>query len=426
MVARVGRPTDGIPDRWERQTEAIGQGVPYLLLAVATTLALLQGERPWPEHLITLALATLTALWMFVLVTLHPTGARHRATMAVYFVGLLALIAALLWRSPWAGIFATTGYIHAWEFLPGRWRLAGVAATAALAAASFTGGPPQRDASAIATYLIFVLAIVILVALFSTIGETTRRQNQQRKEIIAELAATNDRLEAILAENAGLHSQLLAQAREAGILDERQRMAREIHDTLAQGFTGIIAQIEAAKRVRQEPAQWQTHLDRAQSLARDSLAEARRSVQALRPAPLEQSRLPEALAGMAERWSETAAVPLSIATVGEPRPLPAEAEVALFRVAQEALTNVARHAHASRVGLTLSYTDSLVLLDVRDDGVGFAVGTNGHADPRRGFGLDTMADRLRLVGGDLEIESAPGEGTSLNARVPVLPLEGGA
>ena len=421
------QPAVGIPDRWERQTEAIGQGVPYLLLAVATTLALLQGERPWAEHLITLAIATLTALWMFVLLTWRPAWARHRATMAIYFAGLLALIAALLWRSPWAGIFATTGYIHAWEFLPGRWRLAGVAATAALAATSFTGGLPQRDAAAIATYLIFVLAIVTLVALFSTIGETTRRQNQQRKAIIAELAATNDRLETILAENAGLHSQLLAQAREAGILDERQRMAREIHDTLAQGFTGIIAQLEAAKRVRREPDQWQPHLDRAQTLARDSLAEARRSVQALRPAPLEQSRLPEALADMAERWSETAAVPLSIATVGEPRPLPPEAEVALFRVAQEALNNVARHAHASRAGLTLSYTDSLVLLDVRDDGVGFAThGTNGHDDPRRGFGLGTMADRLRLVGGDLEIETAPGEGTSLNARVPALPLEGGA
>jgi signal transduction histidine kinase len=262
--------------------------------------------------------------------------------------------------------------------------------------------------------------------MFSTLGEVTQRQNQQRKEIIAELAATNARLETILAENSGLHTQLLAQAREAGILDERQRMAREIHDTLAQGFTGIIAQIEAAKLAPQDAAQRQQHLDLAQALARDSLASARRSVQALRPAPLEQSHLPEAVAGMAERWSETAAVSLSIATTGEPRPLPAEAEVALFRVAQEALNNVAKHASASRVGVTLTYTGSLVLLDVRDDGVGFAVAAENGAGTQHGFGLGTMADRLRLVGGDLEIESAPGEGTSINARVPALPVEGGA
>ena len=160
-----------------------------------------------------------------------------------------------------------------------------------------------------------------------------------------------------------------------------------------------------------------------------SLTEARRSVQALRPAPLEEASLPEALGEMARRWSETSAVELSFATTGEPRPLLAEVEMALFRVAQEALANVTKHAEASKVGLTLSYTGQAVLLDVRDDGVGFLAkqvgGDNGRPANGQGFGLEGMRQRLRRVAGSLEIESAPGDGTAISASVPAVPAEGG-
>jgi signal transduction histidine kinase len=212
------------------------------------------------------------------------------------------------------------------------------------------------------------------------------------------------------------------------VLDERQRMAREMHDTLAQGLTGIITQLEATERAAGRPEQWRRHLDQARALARTSLSEARRSVQALRPEPLEEASLPEALGEMADRWSETSAVELSFATTGEPRPLLAELELTLFRVAQEALANVAKHAQASKVGLTLSYTDQAVLLDVRDDGVGFLAGrtgANGHTGDGQGFGLEGMHQRLRRVAGSLEIESAPGDGTAVSATVPAIPAEGG-
>src|SRR5262249_59723911 len=122
---------------------------------------------------------------------------------------------------------------------------------------------------------------------------------------------------------------------------------------------------------------------------------------------------------MARRWSETTPVALSFGTTGRPVPLLTELEVALFRVAQEALANVSRHSSASRVDLTISYTDDLVLLDVRDDGVGF---TPGEAD---GFGLRSMGQRLRLAGGGLEVESAPGAGTALSASVPAIAAGGG-
>jgi signal transduction histidine kinase len=146
-------------------------------------------------------------------------------------------------------------------------------------------------------------------------------------------------------------------------------------------------------------------------------------VQALRPEPLEGSQLPDAIASMARRWSETSTVALRLETTGEPRPLLPELEATLFRVAQEALTNVGKHARASKVGLTLPYLDDQVLLDVRDDGAGFdpeALDGNGTG----GFGLRGMRQRLRRVAGNLEIESAPGEGTAINASVPAIPAEG--
>jgi signal transduction histidine kinase len=204
-------------------------------------------------------------------------------------------------------------------------------------------------------------------------------------------------------------------------------MAREIHDTLAQGFMGIVAQLEAAKQARLNLEQWQTHVDLAQRLARESLVEARRSVQALQPEPLDHSRLPDAIAATAERWSETNAVALNVETTGEPIPLLAEIEVTLFRVTQEALTNVAKHARASRVGVTLSYLDDLVLLDVRDNGVGFCVdrvSANGTAGEGQGFGLSAMRQRVRQIAGNLTIESTPGEGTAINVSVPAIPAGG--
>jgi signal transduction histidine kinase len=222
---------------------------------------------------------------------------------------------------------------------------------------------------------------------------------------------------------------LLTQAREAGVLDERQRLAREIHDTLAQGLTGIITQLEAAEQAREHTADWQRHVDQARALARENLAEARRSMQALRPATLERSRLADAIGDMAARWSKSASVPLRFETTGRPTPLLAELEVTLYRVAQEALTNVAKHAKASKVGVTLSYMHDVALLDVRDDGSGFTPGS-ASAGSRfaagQGFGLKGMGQRLQRVGGKLEIESAPGAGTAVSARVPAIPVEGGA
>jgi signal transduction histidine kinase len=220
------------------------------------------------------------------------------------------------------------------------------------------------------------------------------------------IEARNRQLKEALAENDAL-------AREAGIQEERRRMAGEIHDTLAQGLTGIVAQLEALEHAHNRGGDWRRHLDTAAQLARESLTEARRSVRALGPQALEDARLPEAIADVARRWSGINGVEAEVVTTGTARRLHPEVEVTLLRTAQEALANVGRHAGASRVGLTLSYMADVVTLDVRDDGVGFT--PNGNS----GYGLTAMRERVRRLEGRLDVESEPGAGTAVCATVPV-------
>jgi signal transduction histidine kinase len=398
---------------WERREAVMVRVVPHCALAVSLVLFVL--ARPGSLHLLlALGLTAVAEAWLLLMTV--PALARRPYATAVHFAGFAVLSAGLVLLSPLYGFFAWSGYLQL-STLPARWRWTGVVTTATIVASTYVGGFQRIDGSTVALFLVFTAAGTGLGGGFVFVNTMMGRQHDRQREMLGELAEANARLEAALAENAGLHAQLLTQAREAGVLDERARMAREIHDTLAQGFTGIVAQLEAA---RQNPDQWRRFADQAQSLARENLAEARRSVRALRPEALEDAHLPEAITGLSERWSEATGIPVGVETTGEPRPMLADVEVALFRVAQEALTNVAKHAGATRVGLTLSYLDDVVLLDVRDDGVGF--------DPREasdGFGLSSMRQRLLRVAGGLAVESGPGEGTAVNATVPALPAGGG-
>lgn len=415
-------------DTWERRMEVVFDALPYLLLAISVVLTVVARGGSGASLLVDLAPAGLAAAWMLWMVTLHPTWVARPRLMAVYFAVLVALMAALVVRAPWFGFFTWTGYLIAFRVLRNRWRFVGFAAVAVVTATSQYGGLPSPNSAAVIGYVVIVLINVLLVGVITWFTAISFEQNERRKQALTELAEANRRLETMLEENAGLHVQLLTQAREAGILDERQRLAREIHDTLAQDLTGIITQLEAAEQASNHPDAWRAHIDQARSLARDGLSEARRSVQALRPERLEGSHLPDAIADMGARWSESASVPLRVETTGQPMPLLAELEVALFRVAQEALTNVAKHAGASKVGLTLSYMDDMVLLDVRDDGIGFTAGpapASVRSSSGHGFGLKAMDQRVRRVGGQLEIESAPGAGTAISASVPAIPAEGG-
>lgn len=421
-VARVigrgpaARPPSGATG-WERRLERAFELAPYMLLAVATLLSLLQMEQSWGQRLVTVGLAVLAGLWVAFTFTLRSERWRgNTAAMLLYFAGLLTFAWVLQARSFFFLTFTIVGFIQPFLVLPAPLGFLVIGASSVVIYTA-SGGFPKPTVAAWSGYLFIICLQTGITGFFSFVGAKMTSEHRQRQQLVEEL-------ERALEENAGLHVQLLTQAREAGVLDERQRMASEIHDTLAQGLTGIITQLEAAERVRDQPELLRGHMERARALARESLTEARRSVQALRPEPLEDSRLPEAIGAMAQRWSEASGVSLSFETTGEPRTLLAELEATLFRVAQEALANVGKHAGASKVGLTLSYMPDTVLLDVRDDGAGFAVGSLGTRDST-GFGLGGMRQRLRRVAGNLEIESAAGEGTAINASVPAIAAEGG-
>jgi signal transduction histidine kinase len=341
---------------------------------------------------------------------------RGRLMLACYAV-LIVLMAALVLRSPLFGFYTWTGYIWAsLIFRSGPWtRLPAYAPVAVITATSQHGGLPTGSASSWSTWIIVIAINLFAAAAVSWLVRMREEEHLRRKQTIDELTDANAKLEASLRENEGLRAQLLAQAREAGVLDERQRMAGEIHDTLAQGLVGIITQLEAASQ-ETGARESRRHMAAAVELARESLTEARRSVEALAPAPLAHARLPEALREVAAKWSERTQVPVTVTTTGDACRVPEKVELALLRTAQEALANVGRHAGASRVGLTLSYMDEVVALDVRDDGVGFAPSAAAG-----GFGLTAMRQRVEGLAGTLEVESDPDAGTTIAATVPLVP-----
>jgi len=395
------------PD-WERLWTRALVVIPWVLLALPTAISMARPGQSGADRAVTLGLVAAAAAWVLVGHTLAGDRRRRTGPMLVYFTGLLALSVALMTRDVVFLLFTITGFFHAFELNPWYLGVAGVFATS-VAINTLTMWPELDSPDAFGLFAAVVLVQTVAISSGKVLGDKMAERHEQRRRMVA-------RLEAALEENAGLHAQLVVQAREAGALDERQRMAGEIHDTLAQGLAGIITQLQAAQRVWHLPDQARGHVDRALALAREGLAEARRSVQALRPHQLTDAHLPEALRDLVRRWSQEATAEARVEITGEPLPLSPVIEETLFRVAQEALTNVAKHARAGRVGLTLSYLHDTVLLDVRDDGVGLPAG----ADDGPGFGLRNMRRRVRGVGGAMEIETAPGEGTAISVRVPLI------
>jgi two-component system NarL family sensor kinase len=213
-------------------------------------------------------------------------------------------------------------------------------------------------------------------------------------------------------------ARLFARSAEFGATEERNRLAREIHDTLAQGLAGIALQLETADALFDTGVETEkTHqvVLQALQLTRANLEEARRSVLDLRAAPLEGRSLPAALAELARATQARASLGLALSISGDERPLPARLEVGLYRIAQEALENVMKHARARHASLKLELRPEQVTLAVSDDGAGFDL----QKIPPGRFGLRGMNERARLMGGVLEVQSAPGKGTYVQVIVPL-------
>lgn len=243
-----------------------------------------------------------------------------------------------------------------------------------------------------------VVAITISVIMAVTIVRM-ERLSDERAALIEELASSR-------AEVARL-------SREAGVADERQRLAGEIHDTVAQGLSSVVMLIEAA--LAAEPETARRHLALAARTARENLDEARAIVGALTPGPLTGSSLEDALRRVADRFSAETGIPATVSVsifYGEVPILPTAVEVVMLRVAQEALTNVRKHSGARSVEVQLTLGPSGIAVEVRDDGCGFDV-----AALHSGYGLGAMRSRVEQVGGRVIVDSTPGTGTTVRMEI---------
>jgi signal transduction histidine kinase len=244
---------------------------------------------------------------------------------------------------------------------------------------------------------------IAFVVLFSRIAFRELSARAEVERLATELGQANQQLR-----------EYAVQVEELATTQERNRLAREIHDSLGHYLTVINVQLEAAKTVlQQDVIHALDALSKAQHLTQDGLAEVRRSVATLRTSPLDNRSLPEVIKTLAEE-NQTTGVVTELTVRGTPRSLDPPAKLTLYRAVQEGLTNVRKHAQASHISLTLDYSDEkIVRLVVQDNGLGVA-----EANITNSFGLLGIRERVKLLGGEVHTRSKPGAGFTLEVRVP--------
>lgn len=254
----------------------VTQILPFVLLAILTAFTVAaNGPRTGD-----LVLCGLAAVWMLGVFALRPGWHESVPVIGVFVGGLTAITLVLVLEAPWFGCFTPVLYVYAFRLLPWPWLLPGVAAVAVVAGTAQSYDIEKNTVVGVLSYLAVLACNIGPMGGFAWFAWRGDERNRQREQALRELAEANRRLEASSAENATLHDQLLARARETAVHGERERMAREIHDTLAQGLTGIVTQLQAAEQAEDDPVAWRRHTTAATTLARESLTEARRSVHA--------------------------------------------------------------------------------------------------------------------------------------------------
>lgn len=378
----------------------------YLLLVLPTIVALFDSTTTTTDAAVILALVTVSAVWHWVWAIWLPRR-QHEwrqkpARNSIYVLVLTGLWYALVLLHPVLYFLVFSLYSQIFFVLPTTWAISGSILLTILVTYSQTGSiPVSLNNPTTWIWLVSIGGAVIFGLWIHAIIE----QSSERRDLIRELEETQD--------------ELAAAERRAGMLAERERLARDIHDTLAQGFTSIVMHLEAAEQAVPaggETATLQRHIDRARRTARDSLDQARRVVRDLKPAPLVDATLSEAIRCVAAKWSGESGIPAKVQITGDTVPLPPDLEVTMLRATQEALANIRKHASASSATITLSYIGDGVILDVQDNGIG--IDTNTLNEVEAGFGLNGIRERVEHVNGSLLVESEPGQGTTLVVEIP--------
>jgi signal transduction histidine kinase len=321
--------------------------------------------------------------------------------LAGVYLGVLIAVVVVVVRADQLGtVLLFIAYSQIWFFSTTRLRGVVLCVVLTVGTALSLAAGVRADADGlldIAGQMTIALFFAIALGLWIT---QVAEQSEERAGLIERLEATR--------------AELAEQHHAAGVAAERERLAQDIHDTLAQGFTSVVmlAQTAAADLDRGDPGAARRRVELIEGTARDNLAEARALVAAFVPVALDGATLPQALGRLADRFHAETGVAVEL-DVGEPQgPLPRDVEVVLLRAAQEALANVRRHAHASRVRVRLAAERGTAELEVLDDGLGIAAGTP------EGIGLLGMRERVAAGGGELQVGSDPAGGTRLRVRVP--------
>ena len=378
------------PDVWTRTW--IGWDLGFYVAAVAMAVTVMTTEVDGSRPVALAGLAGLTGWY-----ALFGARALRRRTTAygiAYLGGMVPLFLVAFSQCGLLGIFLFVLFSQCWALVD---RLAvSIGSASALSAGVGIVAYVEfgNGLAAVVAQSVVSLGFSLLLGLWvSRIVD----QSADRRAMITDLEAAR--------------AELAAVNHRAGVLAERERLAREIHDTLAQGFTSVVVLLELAESdVDTDPAAARRRLVTARETARQNLAEARGLVAALSPADLQVAPLPEALGRLASRFTSETGLAATFSVAGTVAPLAANQEVVLLRAAQEALANVRKHAGACSVAVTLTFAPGSVVLVVADDGIGFEP-----AAPAAGFGLAGMRRRVAEIGGALTVHSGP-TGTTVEVR----------
>jgi signal transduction histidine kinase len=362
----------------------------------AATLAVMAGSGHAAVALVGLGILTIAYLVVVV-----PFERRHDLRLAIAFVLLSSVVlVSLEWQDRGALVLLFTLYPLGFVLLP---RMGAIVATIALTVA-FTLVLIALDGWTRDSWLWNGLAAIGYIAFALVMGlfiDGLVRESRRNRELVQQLRRT--------------HAELARAERESGALAERERMAREIHDTLAQDFTSIVmlAQAGAAAVSSGDGATGTRRFTEIETTAREALGEARALVGAMTPPALAGGGLDDAVTRLTDRYAAETGTVTDFHILGAPRPLGVASAVAALRATQEALANARKHSGATHISVVLTYDEDGATVAVTDDGSGF-----DPAEPRHGYGLDGLSSRVEAVGGIAEIDSSPGAGTRVRVRVP--------
>jgi len=375
----------------------------FYALAIAGTVAIMVAgpAARWPQTGAAVALVIGTQVAYLILARPARTGIRANSRRGGIFAGIaVAALGPAVFLNPWSAtsLFALTPEVF--MLFTFGWAAGVIAALNTVSAAGqLLAGP--HTVPGVVQQVGISLFIVTFSLFFGSRIVSIADRSAERLRLIEQL---RDR-----------EAEVAALSAARGAEQERTRIAREMHDTLAQGFTSIVTLGHAVQgEFDADPAAARRHVEMITRTAAENLTESRRIIKALSPARLDGATMPEAVERIVSAFAEETETPARVVIEGDVLAAAPAAEVVALRVVQESLANVRKHARARSVEVRLCYAADSVEITVHDDGIGFET-----ASPSDGFGLAGMRARVADAGGDLDVRSAPGAGTAVTALVPL-------